>query len=117
MVNDVSVEGTTPSDVMVRPQKINCVHAKRKLLCIDTDAVTSAQNQKVPDMIEMLFNGVITQKSVVSYLSFAFNTFYDLVLLTALGITGSKLALRYLRVLLLSLSLMKILKGRFLCAK
>ena len=64
----------TQTAVMVRPAK-SSVFAKMEIFSIDDGSILGAQSQIVPDMIEMLFDGVIIQERVVHFLYFVFNVF------------------------------------------
>ena len=42
---------------------------------MDDNSILGTQGQVVPDMIEMLFDGVIIKESIVNYLNFLFDVF------------------------------------------
>ena len=64
---------------------------------MDDDSILGTQSQIVPDMKEMLFDGVVVQKSIIDYLYLAFDAFDNFIIMTEIGVSSSKVALTHLQ--------------------
>ena len=68
---------------------------------MDDDSILGTQGQIVLDMIEMLFDGVVLQESVVNYICLSFNAFDNFIIIMGISVSSSKITLRHSKVHLL----------------